>query len=73
MPYVVKAVSTRGPDTWLRLNAHGVRSISIREDAEIFESVEEAQAAMVAMPAVFARAGISFRIEEIDGEARAAG
>ncbi len=73
MPYVVKAVSMTGPVTWLRRSANGVRSMSIRQDAEIFESAEEAQAALDAMPAVFVRASISFRIEEIDWEGRATG
>lgn len=74
MPYIVKAISASGSVTWLhRARASGVRSISIREDAEIFPSADEAEAAAAKMPAAFARAGIFFSIEEVDGQERAAG
>jgi hypothetical protein len=73
MPYVVKAMSMRGPVTWLRRCASGIRSISIRENAEIFPRFDEAEAAIAKMPPAFARAGILFSVEEVDGEERAAG
>jgi hypothetical protein len=74
MPYIVKAVSASGSVTWLHPpRPSGIRSISIREDAEIFASADEAEAAASKMPAAFARAGIFFSIEEVDGEERPAG
>jgi hypothetical protein len=66
MPYVVKADSARGATWLLPPSSHGVRSISIRENADIFPSVEEAEAAIAKMPPAFAAAGIFFSVEEAD-------
>jgi hypothetical protein len=66
MPYVVKAISDRGPVTWLRRSARGIRSLSIREHAEIFQTEEEARTAIAQMPAAFTRAGLAFCVEEAE-------
>jgi hypothetical protein len=68
MPYVVKAISDRGPVTWLRCSARGIRSVSIRADAEIIETAEDEKAAIEEMPPAFAKAGLTFLVEEIDEE-----
>jgi hypothetical protein len=71
MPYVVKAVSTDGTVAWLHCaDSTDIPSLSIRETAEIYPSVYEAGKALAKMP--FAHE-LVFYIEEIDGEARAAG
>jgi hypothetical protein len=73
MPYLVKAVSTSGIVTWLHCGASGVRCISIREDAETFQAVEDAESAIARMPPAFEAAGIRFSVVDLDDEVRATG
>ena len=71
MPSVVKAVSTSGIVMWLHCGASGIRSVSIRPDAEVFQTAEEALAAIAKMPAAFTQAGLKFVVEDED-QARSA-
>jgi hypothetical protein len=67
MPYLVEAVSTSGVVTWLTdPGPDGIRCVSIRERAEIFQTADDAKGAIAKMPDAFAVAGLTFSIVDAD-------
>jgi hypothetical protein len=68
MPYVVKTIFTNGTAAWLHTpDPGGIRSASIRENAEIFPSLSDAGKAIAKMPVSFTNASPVFYIEDSDG------
>jgi len=65
MPYVINAVNHAGIVQWVTRPAlNGLRSIGERKRAEVFPNVDEAKAAIAAMPLSFSANGYTFSIEE---------
>jgi hypothetical protein len=68
MHYVVNAVNHVGIVQWVTRPAlNGLRSIGERRRAEVFPNIDEAKAAIAAMPLSFSANGYTFSIEEARG------
>ena len=67
MPFVTKLTRPIGNACWLSdPNANGFRVIVIRERAAVFETAEDAQAAIESMPAEIVTSGLVFSVETAD-------
>jgi hypothetical protein len=62
--FVVNLAGQNGFSCWLSApNSEGFRTVSLREDAEIFQTVAEAHAAISRMPRAFSDASLVFSVE----------
>jgi hypothetical protein len=67
MPFVVKATGRTANVCWLTAaNAKGIRTIGIREQADIFATEVDARVAIALTIAAFKRTGIVFTVEAPD-------
>jgi hypothetical protein len=67
MEFVVKATGPGGGSTWLsgpRLD--GFRTLAVRENADVFETVTDAHTAIAKMPRALEDAGPIFSVESAD-------
>lgn len=64
MASVVKLTGRTGFVCWLSTpNAKGFRTLAPREHADVFQTIEDAQAAIAKLPRAFEDAGLLFSVE----------
>jgi hypothetical protein len=62
--FVVKLTGQTGFACWLSApNSKGFRTMTLREDADIFQTAADAHAAIAKMPRAFSDAGLVFSVE----------
>jgi hypothetical protein len=67
MTFVVKATGVRGNVCWLSAaNASGFRTLATREDADVFQTVNDAHTAIAKLPPAFEDIGLIFSVESTD-------
>jgi hypothetical protein len=63
-PFIVKITSPTGHKFWLTApNVEGIRTLGIRDQAEVFTTEMNARVAIATMPQPFKQAGLVFSIE----------
>jgi hypothetical protein len=64
MQFVIKLTGSTGAVCWLSaLGEKGIRSLTIRKNADIFQTIEDAHVAISKMPAAVAGGGLVFSVE----------
>jgi hypothetical protein len=67
MPFVVKAMGKTGAICYLSdANEAGFRTLATREMAGVFQTAEDAHAAIAKLPRAFEDAGLIFYVERAD-------
>ena len=65
--FVVKLTGRTNFACWLSApNSEGFRSLGLRENAEIFQTLAEAHTAIAKMPRAFSDAGLVFSVEALE-------
>jgi len=65
MPFVVRATGRTGTISWLSAaNSEGIRTLTTREHADVFQTVADAHAAIAKLPQAFEDAGMIFSVRD---------
>lgn len=65
MPFVVMATGRTRTVSWLSVaNGGGIRTLTTREDADVFRTVAEAHAAIAQLPRGLENAGLVFSVRD---------
>jgi hypothetical protein len=61
--FVVKATDQDGAVAWISpIGSHGVRTLTVREQAAVFSTIAQAEMAIARMHKSFAEYGITFEV-----------